>query len=129
MRVEHPAFCADHPDVLALGTCGRCGSFVCERCAQPGLEAQLLGLRCLERSGLHSTPRAVTALVLATLTFLGGVPGVFALILANAELREAHDGKVLPDGVLHAKLARSIALMELGALIFAALVYAAQRLG
>jgi hypothetical protein len=42
------AGCAEHPDNLSVGSCERCGSFVCSLCATP-IEARILCPRCFER--------------------------------------------------------------------------------
>lgn len=41
----HQAACANHPEQLAAGICGRCGDFVCARCALP-VEAEVRCPRC-----------------------------------------------------------------------------------
>ena len=42
------AGCAEHPGNLSVGSCERCGSFVCSLCATP-IEAKTLCPRCFER--------------------------------------------------------------------------------
>ena len=122
------AFCAEHPSVAAIATCVRCGNFVCEGCANANVEETKLCERCVERAGATVSPRAIAALVLATCTFVGVVPGLVALVLSEAELRDVREGARPANGALYAKLARYVAWLELGAILVGAMVYLAQRI-
>lgn len=44
------AMCAVHPELLATGTCARCGNFTCAQCAPPGGEG--LCTACMARGGV-----------------------------------------------------------------------------
>lgn len=92
--------CAAHPDVEALGTCGRCGRFTCARCGRDGFGQHLCD-GCLARpqARLAASPRAKQALLCAVL----GLHGVVVLLpvaawLARAELREVAAGRSNPGG-------------------------------
>lgn len=57
MRSEQPASgCAVHPDVRAIGTCRRCGTFVCAACAKSSALGELRCQTCLEREQAEALP-------------------------------------------------------------------------
>src|SRR4051812_16641790 len=45
------AQCAVHPQVVALGTCGRCGNFMCDECSLSGSELNCAKCRALIGAG------------------------------------------------------------------------------
>src|SRR5690349_15564236 len=116
MMLAAKATCAAHPGNEAVAICARCGGFVCERCSNPGAGSQRLCDGCIDRGALQATARSKLALGLATCSFVLVLPGIAALMLARAELRDVRDGKILPTGVMFARLAQWIALLELASL-------------
>ncbi len=50
VEVETTARCPRHPEVAALGTCARCGTFVCGQCATTRADGQRSCPACEERT-------------------------------------------------------------------------------
>jgi formate hydrogenlyase subunit 3/multisubunit Na+/H+ antiporter MnhD subunit len=86
------ALCANHPDVDAIGTCTRCGNFVCTECRAEG-EGALLCKSCDVRLGRHPLVRHVPWLAIGLIVhgvliagaglFIGAYGGFYLIELAT----------------------------------------------
>lgn len=76
--------CANHPEVEAVGTCGRCGSFVCGECRASGAD-RVLCKSCDLRLSQHTLVRHVPWIAIALITngvMMVGM-GLFPLVFGS----------------------------------------------
>lgn len=120
--------CGTHPEAPAVGTCRRCGTFVCDRCLRPETASASLCVHCDERQGRVLSRRTVWALALGCFAFLGGVPGVIALFLAWQEERSISLGEANADALPWLRITRRIVWAEwVALLVCAGLVWGPQK--
>lgn len=99
--------CAPHGEA-SVGSCTRCGAFICERCRRWMSEKPFCA-ECLKRLGDRPSREAVWALGLATLGLLLWVPALVAFPLAQRELERIAQGRAPEAGRDFASLARALA--------------------
>lgn len=102
--------CAAHAQP-SLGSCTRCGVFICEQCRK-WMSEKPFCVECLRRLGDKPSRDAVWALGLATLGMLLWLPGIFAIVLANRELARIKEGHAPEAGRDFVSLARGLGWFE-----------------
>lgn len=124
MTLDSNALCAAHPDVPATGVCRRCGGFLCAGCSRPYQQDVMCG-DCYAR--LWFAPEvsklawaAFWLSILGMVAFL--VPGVFAWMVAEVELRRIARGESPPGGKTFAQSARIVGMTCTGGLILVVLL-------
>jgi hypothetical protein len=94
------ARCAVHPQLNAVDTCARCGSYVCNRCLEiEGADAYCT--ECFEKVSTKSPHggRATAAIVCGILALNGCLPlAVVAVILGHMELGAIERGESPASG-------------------------------
>jgi hypothetical protein len=102
--------CAAHRKP-SLGSCTRCGVFVCDHCRKWMSEKPFCA-ECLRRLGDKPSREALWALGLATLGMLLWFPGLIAIPLAGRELERIRSGHAPEAGRDFASLARGLGWFE-----------------
>jgi hypothetical protein len=98
--------CPSH-QVEAVGSCTRCGAFVCETCRR-WMSEKPFCMPCLTRLGNKPSGEATLALLLATLGLVLWLPGIAAIVLANRELKRVERGEAPEASKDFATLARTL---------------------
>jgi hypothetical protein len=105
----------NHADATALIACDRCGSFTCEACSSASKRFCKPCLALYVKS--PPSRRANTALLLATIGFIGFFPGVIGLVLATQELKAIERFEAPLAGEGPASLARGLGFFHVGMLL------------
>jgi hypothetical protein len=95
----------------AVGSCTRCGQFICEQCRR-WLSERPFCAECLRRLGDKPSREAVIVLLLATVGLLLPVLGPFAIVLARRELKRVDTGLAPSAGRDFSALARTLGIFE-----------------
>jgi hypothetical protein len=103
--------CPAH-QLAAVGSCTRCGRFVCEQCRR-WMSEKPFCTDCLRRLGNKPSRDAVIALLLGTIGLVTFVPGIAAIVLAQRELKRIKAGEAPESGRDFATLARGLGIFEL----------------
>jgi hypothetical protein len=83
--------CAHHPELASLGTCPRCGSFVCRECAGPQLADGCL--KCVSLPALRSrrVESAAKRVAVAGLSAAAAIAGCILLEAPRLDLQQVYE--------------------------------------
>jgi hypothetical protein len=120
------ARCALHPDVAAVATCSRCGSFLCGDCTElVGETLCCAACMALRRRDAKPSPVVQAALGLNVMGLVClpcsmGLPlpslvaGLAGVVLATRELRRIRRGESAERGRTQARVVRALGWLNLG---------------